>query len=118
MSHPGKPAGRHQCSAIQMRFALGDAGLHSSACCLKVRTPAEPNQYPVLARGVRMHIDPVTGDPVLLFPEGVLPLDESTFEIVRLCSGERTVPELVALLAEEYDADKETLRSHVIECLG
>ena len=65
-----------------------------------------------------MHFDPVTCDPVLLYPEGVLPLDESTFDIIRLCSGQRTVTDIVAALAEEYDADKRTLLNHVTECLG
>jgi PqqA peptide cyclase len=70
-----------------------------------------------LARGARMRLDPVSGEPVLLYPEGVLPLDESTFAIIQLCSGNKTVAEVVAALAEEYDTDRNTLLGHVTECL-
>ena len=45
---------------------------------------------PALARGVRLRNDPITGEPVLLFPEGVLPLDDTTHDIVSRCSGEST----------------------------
>lgn len=73
--------------------------------------------YPVLFRGVRLRDDPVTGEPVLLYPEGVLPLDESTHDIIRRCDGSRTIEEIVRSLAEEYDVDSETLRTDVDECL-
>lgn len=73
--------------------------------------------YPALARGVRLHTDPITGEPVLLYPEGVLPLDESTLDIIRLCSGQRTVREIALALAQEYEADQDTLLNHLTECL-
>ena len=73
---------------------------------------------PALARGVRLWIDPITGGPVLLFPEGVLPLDDATHDIVRRCSGQATVEAILASLAEEYEADCATLLNDVRECLG
>jgi pyrroloquinoline quinone biosynthesis protein D len=72
---------------------------------------------PALARGVRLWIDPLTGGPVLLFPEGILPLDETTHDILRRCTGEVTLETIVSSLAEEYDADGDTLRGDVCECL-
>jgi coenzyme PQQ biosynthesis protein PqqD len=72
---------------------------------------------PALARGVRLRNDPITGQPVLLFPEGVLPLDEATHDILSRCSGESTVESIILALADEYEIDAATLRRDVCECL-
>ncbi len=72
---------------------------------------------PALSRGVRLWIDPINGGPVLLFPEGVLPLDDTTHDIVSRCSGQATVEAIVVSLAEEYEADGATLLNDVCECL-
>ena len=81
-------------------------------------TPMDLQSRPALARGVRLRNDPITGEPVLLFPEGVLPLDASTHDIIARCSGEATVEYIVLSLAREYDADPGTLRLDVCECLA
>jgi pyrroloquinoline quinone biosynthesis protein D len=47
---------------------------------------------PGLARGVRLQTDSKTGNSVLLFPEGVLELNETAQEILNRCDG-RTVSE-------------------------
>jgi pyrroloquinoline quinone biosynthesis protein D len=72
---------------------------------------------PRLARGVRLQTDPQTGNNVLLFPEGVLELNETAQEIVTRCDG-RTVAEIVQALAEEYDADPQMLGADVRETLA
>jgi coenzyme PQQ biosynthesis protein PqqD len=76
-----------------------------------------PHDCPALARGVRLKDDPITGDPILLFPEGILPLDDATHDIISRCSGEMTVESMVLSLADEYDIDADTLRRDVCECL-
>jgi pyrroloquinoline quinone biosynthesis protein D len=53
---------------------------------------------------------------VLLFPEGILELNETAQEIVTRCDG-RTIGEIVRCLAEEYDADAATLAADVRETL-
>jgi len=73
---------------------------------------------PRLARGVRLQADPKTGQPVLLFPEGVLFLSETAKDILARCQGGETIAELVASLAQEYDVDRATLRQDVLDCLG
>jgi coenzyme PQQ biosynthesis protein PqqD len=73
--------------------------------------------FPALARGVRLRNDPITGEPVLLFPEGVLPLDAITHDIVSRCSGKLTVESIVVSLADEYEGDLDTVRNDVRECL-
>ncbi|HMH02643.1 MAG TPA: pyrroloquinoline quinone biosynthesis peptide chaperone PqqD [Candidatus Udaeobacter sp.] len=72
---------------------------------------------PRLARGVRLQTDSQTGNNVLLFPEGVLELNETAQEIVTRCDG-RTVAEIVQALADEYDADPQMLGADVRETLA
>ena len=72
---------------------------------------------PALARGVRLRNDPITGEPVLLFPEGVLPLDATTHDIISRCSGESTVESIILSLADEYEINHGTVRRDVCECL-
>lgn len=72
---------------------------------------------PRLARGVRLQIDSKTGDSVLLFPEGVLELNETAQEILTCCDG-RTVSEVVQALTEEYNIDPQVLAADVRETLA
>jgi pyrroloquinoline quinone biosynthesis protein D len=72
---------------------------------------------PRLARGVRLQIDGETGKAVLLFPEGILELNETAQEIVTRCDG-RPLNEIVLGLAEEYDVDLEMLAADVRETLA
>ena len=71
-----------------------------------------------LARGVRLRADPLTGEPLLLFPEGILPLDASTHDILRRCDGELTFAGIVRALSEEYEAEPDVLRADVAGCLA
>lgn len=72
---------------------------------------------PGLARGVRLQTDSKTGNSVLLFPEGVLELNETAQEILTRCDG-RTVTEIIQVLAEEYDVDSHMLADDVRETLA
>jgi len=72
---------------------------------------------PGLARGVRLQADSKTGNSVLLFPEGVLELNETAREILTRCNG-RTVSEIIQALAEEYDAGSHMLADDVRETLA
>ena len=72
---------------------------------------------PALARGVRLQTDSKTGNRVLLFPEGVLELNETAQEILAHCDG-RTVSEIIEALTEEYDIDLEMLAADVREILA
>jgi pyrroloquinoline quinone biosynthesis protein D len=72
---------------------------------------------PRLARGVRLQTDSKTGNSVLLFPEGVLELNETAQEILTRCDG-RTVSEIIQVLAEQYDVDPQMLATDVHETLA
>ena len=72
---------------------------------------------PRLAGGVRLETDGTTGKAVLLFPEGILELNETAQEIITRCDG-HSVNEIVLGLAEEYDVDLEMLAADVRETLA
>jgi pyrroloquinoline quinone biosynthesis protein D len=75
------------------------------------------NCRPALAAHVRLQIDPVNGDPILLFPEGVLVLNATAHDIVLHCNGEAKVHEIVTALSEAYEIDESTLSADALECL-
>ena len=65
-----------------------------------MQTPAiAGSAQPRLARGVRLQADATTGQSVLLFPEGVLELNETAQEILARCDG-ATVSEIIQTLAK------------------
>ena len=72
---------------------------------------------PSLTKGIRLQIDSTTGKSVLLYPEGIVELNETAHEILSRCDG-RTVGEIVHELAEEYEADSEALGADVRETLS
>jgi pyrroloquinoline quinone biosynthesis protein D len=72
---------------------------------------------PRLARGVRLQIDRATGRRVLLFPEGIVELNETAQEILARCDG-RPLSDIALGLAEEYEADLATLAVDVREILA
>ena len=72
---------------------------------------------PRLARNVRLQIDDVRGKSVLLYPEGIVELNETALEIVARCDG-RALGDIVSDLATEYDVDAATIFSDVQETLS
>ena len=80
--------------------------------------PIDPNSRPARAPGVRLQLDKVSGEPVLLYPEGVLELNDTAHAILNLCNGATTVNEIVIALAAEYEVEPDVLRADALECLG
>lgn len=72
---------------------------------------------PRLAKGVRLQIDAATNRSVLLYPEGIVELNETAQEILSRCDG-RTFGEIVGDLAKEYEADPGALAADVRESLA
>jgi coenzyme PQQ biosynthesis protein PqqD len=64
-----------------------------------------------------LQTDSTTGNSVLLFPEGILELNETAREILTRSDGP-TVSEIIQMLAEEYDVDPKTLIADVRETLA
>ncbi len=80
---------------------------------LKIPDAAQPR----LAKGVRLQTDSTTGRSVLLFPEGIIELNETAHEILSRCDG-RMLSEIVHALAEEYNADPAALAVDVRDTLA
>ncbi len=78
----------------------------------------DPQARPALGGRVRLQTDPVSGEPVLLYPEGLLQLNETAHAVLSRCDGKATVEEIVVSLADEYEADAGMLRADVLECLA
>ena len=70
-----------------------------------------------LARGVRLQTDPKNKQPVLLFPEGAIYLNETAHDIVTRCVGQLSAKGIIASLATAYETDPESLRKDVLDCL-
>ena len=51
---------------------------------------------PKLSRGYRMQYEQVQSAWVLLYPEGMVKLNDSSAEILRRCNGERSIDAMVA----------------------
>lgn len=71
---------------------------------------------PRLPKGVRLQMDSATGRSVLLFPEGIVELNETAHEILSRCDG-RTLAEIVNALLKEYDDDSKGLVADVRDTL-
>ncbi len=72
---------------------------------------------PRLAPRVRLQIDERTGNRVLLFPEGIVELNETAQEILMRCDG-RSLGSIAVALAEEYEVDCATLAADIREIVA
>lgn len=72
---------------------------------------------PRLAGKVRLQTDKISGNQVLLYPEGVVLLNTTGEAIVRLCDGSHSFQRILALLAERYNTTPEQLEDDVSEYL-
>ena len=70
-----------------------------------------------LTRRVRLQIDETTGKMVLLFPEGIVELNETAQEILMRCDG-RSLGSITVALTEEYEIDLATLAADVREIVA
>jgi pyrroloquinoline quinone biosynthesis protein D len=66
---------------------------------------------------VRLRRDPVTDGPVLLHQEAVIMLNHSGYEILRLCDGTHTLPEIIEELETRFPAAQSILSQEVLEYL-
>jgi pyrroloquinoline quinone biosynthesis protein D len=58
---------------------------------------------PRLAIGARLRYDEVREEHVLLVPEGVVRLNPTAAEVLRLCDGERSLDDIAGVLSARYD---------------
>lgn len=62
-----------------------------------------PNQ-PKLSRRFRLQYEEAQTRWVLLYPEGMVQLNDSAAEILKRCDGQRSLPEIVSELEKAFNA--------------
>jgi pyrroloquinoline quinone biosynthesis protein D len=64
-----------------------------------------PESVPAIWRLARLQFDEVRNQRVLLYPEGVVLLNDTGATILDLCDGRRSVADIAATLQERYHCD-------------
>ena len=77
-----------------------------------------PDAKPKLPRGVRLTHNEAQGGWVLLAPERVFKADPIAAEIVKRCTGEATVADIVDDLARTFSAPRERIMTDVSAMLS
>jgi pyrroloquinoline quinone biosynthesis protein D len=72
---------------------------------------------PRLADKSRLKWDAVREKHLLLFPEGVLVLNQTAHDVLALCDGQRTVAEIIKTLAAQYAIEANAIDADVKEIL-
>ncbi|MGI9383038.1 MAG: pyrroloquinoline quinone biosynthesis peptide chaperone PqqD [Methyloligellaceae bacterium] len=81
------------------------------------RLMIEPESRPALPRHVKLRHDAGRDRWVILAPERILTPDEIAVEVLRLCDGERTINDIAARLAVDYNAPADAIAGDVVALL-
>lgn len=68
-------------------------------------TSLSTHSYPVLKSMFRLQWEEAQQAYVLLYPEGMVRLNDSAAEILKYCQGEQSVADISADLARKFEAD-------------
>jgi len=68
---------------------------------------------PKLSSRARLQTDKVTGNPVLLYPEGVLMLNPTAQAIVSLCTGQETIEAIASILAMRFQGSNTEISNQI-----
>jgi pyrroloquinoline quinone biosynthesis protein D len=68
-------------------------------------TPPGIDTRPRVGTGFRLQWEPAQNSHVLLYPEGMVKLNESGGEIMKRCDGERSVAVIVSELEQAFSAE-------------
>jgi pyrroloquinoline quinone biosynthesis protein D len=74
-----------------------------------------PAAIPALWRLARIEFDQVRQQRVLLYPEGVVLLNDTGAAILDLCDGKRSIADIASVLGERYHCD---VTADVVEYLS
>jgi pyrroloquinoline quinone biosynthesis protein D len=77
-----------------------------------------PDSHPRLPRGVKLRRDEARGRWTLLAPERIFEIDDIAAAVLGLCDGERSFTEIVAELAERYNAPRDVIENDVLAMLS
>ena len=76
------------------------------------RTPIDTSLIPAISQGFRLQFEESQDTWVLLYPEGMVKLNQSAAEIMKRCDGKRNILQVVAQL--ESDFKESNLQNDVI----
>ena len=65
-------------------------------------TAIQPPSVPAIRRGFRLQFEPAQGCHVLLYPEGMIKLNDSASEILKQVDGKRSVAEIIGNLHQRF----------------
>jgi pyrroloquinoline quinone biosynthesis protein D len=71
---------------------------------------------PRLRRGFRLQFEPVQNCHVLLYPEGMIKLNDSAGEILKQVNGSHSVSQIIAALSERFP-DVPGLDEDILACM-
>jgi pyrroloquinoline quinone biosynthesis protein D len=74
--------------------------------------------HPRLPRGVRLTHNEAQGGWILLAPERVFKADAIAVEILKRCTGEASVAQIVDDLAKTFNAPRERIHADVTKLIG
>ena len=78
-----------------------------------------PTSHPRLPHGVRLTHNEAQGGWILLAPERVFKADAVAYEILKRCTGEASVDEIVDDLAKAFaGAPRERIHADVVKLIG
>ncbi|MBR0898834.1 pyrroloquinoline quinone biosynthesis peptide chaperone PqqD [Bradyrhizobium tropiciagri] len=84
---------------------------------VRQRLTMSEESRPALSRYAKLRFDGVRQRWVILAPERVLAPDDIAVEVLQLCDGDRTVMQVIDILAETYTADRAEIASDVLSML-
>lgn len=80
--------------------------------------PIAESAKPRLPRGVRLVHNEAQGGWILLAPERVFKADAIAHEILKRCTGEATLEQIVDDLAASFKAPRERIHEDVVKLIG
>jgi pyrroloquinoline quinone biosynthesis protein D len=81
----------------------------------RTRAIATPDVKPSLPKHIKMRHDAGRGRWILLAPERVFEPDDTAVEILKLCDGARTVNDIAAQLAKDYNAPVAEIQGDIVQ---
>ena len=74
------------------------------------------NQKPRIERHLRLQWEEAQNAFVLLYPEGMIKLNESAGAILSCCNGEKNIQEIITFLANKYpDVGPENIKQDILD---
>ncbi len=81
----------------------------------RTRAIAVAEAKPALPRHIKLRHDAGRGRWIILAPERVFEPDDTAVEVLKLCDGERTVHDIAAQLAKDYNAPIMEIEGDIVQ---